>query len=542
MTRKTLKRFFTVCLICLLIASLIACGQGTTNTNEGGTTDSTNTTSDTSDKTGDSSGSKDTTSSEEPVTLTMIQRLNAQYVVEDNPIIEELERRLNIKLEIEAPPINNYADRLNIVMASGDLPDIIFLNNTGTLYHGWAKDGLLLRLDEYFENSMPNAKAVLTEEELAYTRVPSLDNGLYSLPRVQTKPWDNIIYRKDWLDNLGLEVPTTPKEFAEVMLAFAKQDPDGNGKDDTYGWSYNRVMGPLHRNLINGFGVRPNSVPDENGNYELMQAQEGYFEFIDWLHDMYANGALDPEWYLTKMYEDDDKWAAGQIGAIYSNKITEHINASTTNEVKNVDPNAELVAGPPLRQEGKTISDVYYNPQIWGNYGISADSEHIEKAIEFLDYGYTDECNELLVVGIEGVTYTSFNKETRFATRTPEQKEAADKYTSTYASINFQRQDKGLLIATGSTEEEFARFTQAYEEIGRQTNRISYLPEGMLPGISEALVKITDAGLDTKYDEYETKYICGQISRDEFVNFIKNEYVPAFEEYMDIIRKAGLNK
>lgn len=530
MSGKTLKSLLAICLAFIMVFSLVACGQDKTDENNSGNS--------TSDNTNNSSDAKN----QEPVTLTMIQRLNAQYVIEDNPVIEEIEKKLNIKLEIEAPPINNYADRLNIVMASGDLPDIIYLHNTGTLYHGWARDGLLLQLDEYLENSMPNVKAVLTEEELAFTRVSSLDNGLYSLPRVQTKPWDNIIYRKDWLDKLGLEIPTTPEEFAEVMLAFAKQDPDGDGQDNTYGWSYNRVMGPMHRNLINAFGVRPNSVPDENGNYELMQAQDGYFEFIDWLHDMYASGALDPEWYLTKMYEDDDKWAAGQIGAIYSNKITEHMTGAVTNEVKNVDPNAELVAGPPLRAAGETVSDVYYPPQIWGNYGISADSKNIEKAIEFLDFGYTDECNELWAVGVEGVTYTSFDPETRFAIRTEEQAEAANKYTSTYATINFQRQDKGLLFAPGSTEEDQRIFSEAYEFVGAQTNRISYIPEGILPGINEALVEITDSGIDIKYDEYETKYICGQISREEFVNFIKNEYVPAFEKYMDIIRESGINK
>jgi len=539
--KKNVKKLLAVCLICLLVVSLVACGKGAANTDKDSATSGTSSSGTSNSSTSNNSTSKDASSSEEPTTLSAILRLNAEYVIEGNPIIEELEKRLNIKLEIEAPPVNNYGDRLNIVMASGDLPDIIFLNNMGTLYQGWAADGLLLRLDEYFENSMPNAKAVLTEEELAHTRVQSVDNGLYSLPRVQTKPWDNIIYRKDWLDKLGLKVPTTPKEFAEVMLAFAKNDPDGNGKNDTYGWSYNRVMARFDRNLVNGFNMRPNSVPDENGNYELMQAQEGYFEFMDWLRDMYEKGAMDPEWYLTKMYEDDDKFYAGQIGAAVTNKQTNHITKDGA-KVKEVNPDAELIAGPPLRPEGQTVSNVYYNPQIWGNYGISADSEHIDKAIEFLDYGYTDEYNELVFIGIEGITYSSFDREKRICSRTEEQQKAYQKYCSSYATINYQRQDKGLLLGGGSTDEESVLWSNAYEEIGRQTKQISYLPESMLAGINDASVKITDSGITTKCDEYETKYICGQISRDEFVDFIKNEFIPKYEEYMNIIRGSGINK
>jgi len=525
----------------MLLLSLVACGQGKTSDNTANTGSDKTTDTGKDEKTDQKTDQGDSKASEEPVTLSLIMRLNADYVVENNPVIEELEKRLNVKLEIEAPPINNYSDRLNIVMASGDLPDIIYLGNTGALYQGWANDGLLLKLDEYFENSMPNAKAVLTDQELAFTRIPSLDNALYSLPRVQTKPWDNILYRKDWLDNLGLEVPTTPKEFAEVMLAFAKNDPDGNGKDDTFGWSYNGVMGRYDRNIVNGFGIRPSSVPDENGNYELMQAQEGYLEMMDWLRDMYANGSLDPEWYLTKMYEDDDKFHAGQIGSIITNKTTGHVTSDGA-KAKEVNPNAQVIAGPPLRPEGKTISDVYYSPQIWGNYGISADSENIEKAIEFLDYGYTDEFNELMFIGIEGITYSTFDPEKRVCTRTPEQYEAYKKYCSSYATVNYQLQNKGLLLGGGSTEEETALWMQAYDEIGKQTNRISYLPESLLPGINEASVEITDSGINTKREEFETKYICGQISREEFVNFIQNEYVPAYEKYMNIIREAGINK
>ncbi|MBO4299435.1 MAG: hypothetical protein J5998_11620, partial [Clostridia bacterium] len=63
------------------------------------------------------------------VTLTMLQRLNAAYVVEDNPIIKAWGDLLGVNIEIEAPPISSYSDRRNIIMASGDLPDIIYVGD-----------------------------------------------------------------------------------------------------------------------------------------------------------------------------------------------------------------------------------------------------------------------------------------------------------------------------------------------------------------------------------------------------------------------------
>lgn len=482
---------------------------------------------------------------EDRPTLRMLQRLNAAYVIEGNPIIEAWEDILGFNLDIEAPPISSYNDRRNVIMASGDLPDIIYVSDTGTNYVKWATDGLLLDLTPYFnEETLPHPYAVLTEEELYSVRIPSLDNHIYSLPRVQTKPWDCIIYRADWLEKLGLEVPTTPEEFKEVMIAFATQDPDGNGVDDTYGWCYNTVMGPDHRNLTSGFGIRPSEVPDENGNYVLMQAQEAYMDYLDWIKEMYDAGALDPEFYLVTMYQDDDLWDAGKMGARYCNSVIEHlITLGPSREAfKAANPEGRVVAGPTLKQEGEEVSNVFYSPQVWGNYAISADTKYLDEALRFLNLGYTDEVNELLIFGLQGVTYETFDPVNRYTTKTEEQKQNAAKYLASYATINYQREDKGLLIANGNTEEEVQQFISAYNEIGPQENRVFYLGGGSLTGVNDVKVAIADAGIDDKFNELRTGYICGNVERDELVDFINNEMVPAYQPLLDIYAENGINK
>lgn len=481
---------------------------------------------------------------EDRPTLRMLQRLNAAYVIEGNPVIDAWEEILGFNLEIEAPPISSYSDRRNVIMASGDLPDIIYLNDTSTNYVKWATDGLLLDLTEYFnEETLPNPYRVLTEDELYSVRIPSLDNHIYSLPRVQTKPWDCIVYRADWLEKLGLDVPTTPEEFKEVMIAFTTQDPDGNGVDDTFGWCYNTAMGPEHRAILSGFGVRPSDVPDEDGNYVLMYAQEAYMEYIDWIKEMYDAGAVDPEFYLVTMYQDDDLWDAGKMGARYCNTVIEHLITLGSKEAfKAANPGATLVAGPALMQEGETVSNVYYTPQVWGNYAISADTKYLEEALRFLNLGYTDEVNELLMFGVQGVTYETFDAERRYASKTEEQKLNADKYVASYVTINYQLENKGLLIANGDTEEEVQQFMDAYEEIGALTNRVFYLGGGSLEGVNDVKVAISDAGIDDKFEELRTSYICGNIERDELVDFINNEMVPAYQPLLDIYAENEINK
>ncbi len=481
-------------------------------------------------------------SADEPVTLTMLQRLPASYVVEGNPVIDAWGELLGVKVEIEAPPISSYNDRRNIILASGELPDIIYVGDTGSSYAQWAADGLFLDLTDYLNpEKMPNAYRVLTDLELSSVKVASLDNHIFSLPRVQTKPMDTILYRKDWLDKLGLEVPTTPEEFKAVMEAFTTQDPDGNGQNDTYGFALNLPMGAAHRSITSAFDMRPSEVPDAEGNYQVMEAQSGYMDYLDWLREMYAAGAIDPEFYLISNYEDRDEFHAGKVGAIYANIVVEHY-ITEMSESAWVDKNFKLVAGAPLHKAGEDAANVYYNPQIWGNYAINADTEHLEEALAFLDAGYTDAVNELLMFGVEGQTYTTFNHEGHFSTKTEEQLANWQKYCATYATINYQCEDKGLLIANGNTEEEVALFNEANNAIAEKTNRVTYLSGGNLPGVAEENTKITDAGISDKFSELRTKYICGQIERDEMVSFLQNEYAPAYANLEAIYADNAMNK
>lgn len=474
-------------------------------------------------------------------TISAIWRLPATFVVENNPVIAAWGDRTGVTLDIEAPPISNYTDRLNIVMASGELPDILYVQNFDATYQQWARDGLLLDLTDYLTpEKMPIASKVLTKDELSSAMV---DGRIYALPRVQTKPLDCILYRGDWLDKLGLEIPTTPEEFAVVMKAFATMDPDGNGLDDTYGIY---IRNWEDRNLIHGFDVRPTPVPDADGKYELMQAQEHYMDFLDWLRGMYADGSVYPEWYLATAYEDQDMFFAGKVGALYTDIVVNHLITFANNETfKAANPGAYLVAGPALHMDGAETANVYYPPQIWGGVMVNADSEHIDEAIKLIDDAYSDECTTLLLKGIEGENYISLDPETRVITATPEQTAATDNIlAASYLTVNYQLENKDMIIAggTASTPEELETWLKANDFVSSLEKRVSYLGEGILPGVSDEYTKLTNDGISAELNETRTKYVCGQISREEMVAFLTDVYAPACEQLMTIISESGINQ
>lgn len=99
-----------------------------------------------------------------PATIKMFNRVNAAVVVENNPVIAEVEKLANVKLSVEAPPINNYVDKLQVLMASGDLPDLIYnWGGADANMEKWAQNDLIAPLDDKIKN-YPNLTKILRKK------------------------------------------------------------------------------------------------------------------------------------------------------------------------------------------------------------------------------------------------------------------------------------------------------------------------------------------------------------------------------------------
>lgn len=107
----------------------------------------------------------------------------------------------------------------------------------------------------------------------------------------------NVVYNKQWLDNLNAEVPETLDEFVELMYRFTNEDPDGNGKDDTYGFSTSML------NVIFGaYGSFPGFLHMDYGHwYEVdgklvsSNVMDGNEEALKLIKQLYDDGVIDPE-------------------------------------------------------------------------------------------------------------------------------------------------------------------------------------------------------------------------------------------------------
>lgn len=206
--------------------------------------------------------------------------------------------------------------KLNLMITSGDIPDQ-FIANAQNLQK-YYETGILAPIDDDVAKAyMPSIMKKLDEE----SNGTAFDHGKFEGTRyglIRGFWWpaqfrDDFIVRGDWLKNLGLDPPKTLDEYEEVFYAFAKNDPDGNGKDDTYGLSQQTLNA-----MYGAFGTVLGQWSDIDGKVACDDIQPGMKEALRYLSKWYADGVLDPEFITGE--NQGGYWAvthafhAGRIG------------------------------------------------------------------------------------------------------------------------------------------------------------------------------------------------------------------------------------
>ena len=171
----------------------------------------------------------------EVVEVTAVLQLNPEISLENNPILQKIEEDTGVRLIIEAPPLNNFWDRVKILVGTGDMPDF-FAYGADTYATQWAEEGLLADVTDLIKD-YTNLSTNISKEQYGDTKLLG-DDRIFGVPRPNSYDKAGFLINKKWLKAVGMDAPRTVEEFVEVCRAFTTQDPDGNGKADTYGVSF----------------------------------------------------------------------------------------------------------------------------------------------------------------------------------------------------------------------------------------------------------------------------------------------------------------
>ncbi len=246
----------------------------------------------------------------------------------DNAYTRYLKEVLNVQNENEFEAITgpDYDQKVSMAIASQDIPDIMYISDYATLVE-LVENDLIEDLTDIYNNlaceTVKSSYASYGEDNNPLNTV-TFDGRIMAIPKTQLSDGQDFLWlRKDWMDKLELEMPSTLDEMADVLRAFISQDPDGNGQADTIGLVvHNEVYGSYPNNtfavdnIFTAFGAYPTVwMADESGNAVYGSVQPEMKDALQLMRDWYAEGLLDRE-FTTRTYDDIVALlSSGQCGA-----------------------------------------------------------------------------------------------------------------------------------------------------------------------------------------------------------------------------------
>ena len=292
-----IKKSMAVILTVALVLSLSACGNSSKPSNSGNMA-----VTDTPQK-----AAEDVSFPlKESVKLSVFMSQNSEVVdLKNNVVYQELVKATNIEFDLITAPGQDVTEKLNLLLASGEYPEVIMgptLTAQDLEKYG-VQEHILTPVNDLIDKYCPNIKQRLEENPNWKEDMTSSDGNIYGIPTVDSggvghvnspmKYWIN----QEWLDKLGLSMPTTTEEFKKVLTAFKNDDPNGNGVADEIPLTgcINAWNADPYLFLLNSFGYFDTNyyyLKDDKINSIL--DQDYVREGLRYMNDLYSNGLIDP--------------------------------------------------------------------------------------------------------------------------------------------------------------------------------------------------------------------------------------------------------
>lgn len=334
------------------------------------------------------------------------------------------EELTGIKVNFTHPPLGQQKDQFNLLISTKELPDLI--------YYNWAdavggpekliEDGRIIRLNELIEQYAPNLRKIIESDPEVRKQI-SLDDGtiymfpLLKLDALKLNATSGLIMRKDWLDKVGLEAPTTIDEWYTVLKAFKEKDPNGNGKADELPFTGNWGPGNLTKlhDFSPGFGVIGGF--EMNGDkVQFGPIQPEYKNFLETMATWYKEGLIDPE-IMTNDGKAFDYKVTNNLAGSYQGGVFSGMG-KFFNLMRDTDPNFDLTGVPwAISPDGTAYATFNMDNKVL-TYGEAitsgADKNQLKSIVQWMDFNYSPQGSELFNFGIEGESYVKEGEDIKF--------------------------------------------------------------------------------------------------------------------------------
>jgi ABC-type glycerol-3-phosphate transport system substrate-binding protein len=292
------------------------------------------------------------------------------------------------EIEIEWILYEDDTAQIPLLLASGDVPDIFVSDGTKFMEYldtGYFIEDLTPYLEQYGQNILQNTEA-------RSRKICTVGGKLPAIPSENFYYKFRTIIRTDWVEALGFDVKKvyTLSEIKDIMLAMTNQDPDKNGKNDTFGLGTRYNGGDWPQSFMPIFGAFNGSIDDfyinEDNEVYSYNYSDDFRAALSFLTEMYAAGAIDPEVFVLNYDQARIKAAQGK-GGMFSgwwNVVGQLLDAG----LLELQPEARLDFIYITSDDGKYEGNKD-NGTIWKTAMISKDCEAPEAAIAIINFLHT---------------------------------------------------------------------------------------------------------------------------------------------------------
>lgn len=345
---------------------------------------------------------------DKPVNFSMLTPSHASWPFQDDwYVLDLVKEKTNVDFTITSVDTEGFAEKLNLTMSSGKLPDLIYLLNTNIVQQ-YGSQGAFINVFDHMDK-MPNFKKwyeANTQYALSYM---SSDGALYQFPQhgVEETNRRGWMYRADVFEELKLEVPTNQEEFYNVLVKLKEAYPD------SYPLGFRSFVSSLNQlNMISPSWGTYHITNEDNRffgyDYDAKDWVFGpitneYKEMVTFYNKLYKEGLLLPNFLTidTKGWQDVIANSDSFITLDYLSRI-DFFN----NSMRPSDPEFTMSFMPPASfgENGKAMFP--YSAKAMMGFVVSSQTKQLDDVLAYVDWMYSEEGRELMSWGRPNELYT----------------------------------------------------------------------------------------------------------------------------------------
>lgn len=463
----------------------------------------------------------------EPIEIRFMFDLNVpdqSVSLQDNRYVDYIQEASGYKVVMESPGGTGsaYNEKLNVLLAAGNPPDVFQISVRNDIMR-YGYEGMLEDLAPYIYSDEYKITEYMPEG--AWAPVTSGEN-IWAFPYNRQDAMNQTMYvRRDWMENLNLEVPKTIEEFYEVLRAFTHDDPDGNGEDDTFGL--------ISEMLKSDFGyLRPFAAAYDAIEYKIIDGKvippevtEEYRDCLRFLNRLATENILDKEFitYNTQMHVDRLKTNKyGMTGEFWHfDHSPEYLMPDESRPFGNKVPDTWMTIDFPLRVADGQPSKIAYTTTNRHYLCVSKGYDRVKDVMGFFEWCISEEGTKLNYLGVPGIEYTEENGEIK-----PLEEKVITQwnYFTPVKQGNFREDKEKFWMSAGYDSEAVKRLEHAIA-----SGKMDYI-QAMLPFDPDLPLFNTDK----IRNEYREKAILGNADLEaDWDNYVANWYASGGQQVVD---------